>query len=169
MQIIDHVPNQINAQYLREQYAVNLYAVSSVLLDSVKSHTIPGKIVCLFSGAERVPGADVYIEPAMFKDSRQDWPGQTIFVDPSRTDLLNLTLTRSKIDNLLIINSVWFSQYQHWTVIKNRVLEFQSYARKLIVTIPLDRFDWNRLRYSTAQIAATMGAEIIENSLLICR
>jgi hypothetical protein len=46
---------------------------------------------------------------------------------------------------------------------------FNTLVEHTIVTIPLTRFDFNRLKQSENDIATLMRADILDRTLVICR
>jgi hypothetical protein len=92
-----------------------------------------------------------------------------MFVDPSAPDLVCYAIKKIKPNNLLIINSAVFIGYRNWQDIKQDLDNFKQFVDQIIVTIPLIRLDFNRLKYTNLQIASLLNGVVVDDTVVICR
>lgn len=169
MQILTKVPNSINQEFVHEQFHSSLYDIPTVVLDYVGQQLNSGTTLVLFSGGHRLHFDATYIEARMFSCANINWQKDTIFVDPSNTKLLNYIIEKKSPDNLLILNSVVFIKYRDWQDINNDINHYKKYCNKIIVSMPLTRFNFNRLKYSNEKIADIFNGTVIEDTVIVCR
>ena len=169
MKILTKIPNTVSQDYATEQFNMCLYSLSDNVLTEVTCNLLPGPTVCLFSGGHRLPFASKYLEPKMFSHAEVKWQPQTIFVDPSNTDLLFYSLKKIAATNILILNTNIFIQYRTWQQISKDLDVYKKYTSRVIASLPIERFDFNRLKYTAQDITALLGGVLIDNTVIICR
>jgi len=169
MKILTKIPNSVSQDYATEQFNMCLYALSDNVLTEVTRNLLPGPTVCLFSGGHRLPFVSKYIEPKMFSHTKVKWQPQTLFVDPSNTDLLFYTLKKISASNILILNTSIFIQYRTWQQISKDLDIYKKYTNRVIASLPIERFDFNRLKYTAQDITALLGGVLIDDTVIICR
>lgn len=171
MKILTKIDSNISLDpdHAKEQYNFNLYQLLPAVLDSVRANVIPGSTVVLFSGSPRFDFDATYIEPKMFSQCDIAWKPNTIFIDPSQTEMLDFTLKKLAPTNLLILHSVVFMQYRQWHEIHSDIKKYKNFAERVIVSLPLDRFEFHRLKYTSQDIAKLLGGSVIEDSVVVCQ
>jgi hypothetical protein len=169
MKILAKIPNTTNPEYLNEQLLSTLYPLSDNIVKYINSQLGTGNTVVLFSGGFCLPWVATYIEAKMFQLADVKWKPNTLFVDPSQSELKNHVIKCLKPQNLLILNTNIFLKYRPWHEIDKDIDYFKTTAGKVIVTAPLTRIDFNRLQFSNQDIASMMKATILEDTLIICR
>lgn len=169
MQILSQVPCDVDQAWAAEHFNSCLYPVSSQVLDEVGSNMLPGAAAVLFSGGHRLDFDATYIEPKQYKHTVLDWKPRTVFVDPDRQDLLFYALGKMQVTNLLIINTNIFLRYRHWQNIADDINHFRTMVNRVIVTMPSQRFDYNRLRYDLGTMAKMLHGRVIDDTIIVCR
>ena len=169
MQILNNVPSNTNIKYVKEQCLCNVYPVSDTITDNIKNKLLPGVSVILFSGGYRLDFDGIYIEPKMFKQAELPWQQGTIFIDPDDQHLLEYTLKKLNISNLIIVHSTVFVKYRKLDVICQHIAHLKGFAKQVVVSIPINRMDFNRLRYSNKDIANNINATLVEDGIIICQ
>jgi len=169
MKIISKISSTVNSLFGIAQYDSTLYAVSPAVLSYVTEKLNPGKTLVLFSGGNRFDLDATYLEPKMFSCLDINWKPNTIFVDPARQDLILYSIKKINPDNLLILNSGVFMNYRSWQEIKHELEQYQQCAGRVIATLPLTRFDFNRLKYTNQQIAEHLNGTVIDSTVVVCQ
>jgi hypothetical protein len=169
MKILSSVPNTVNPEFVSEQLEYTLYPLSPTILKKVNDLIDGSSTLILFSGNYRLPWSSVYVEAKMFELAAVPWKPNTIFVDPSQPQLIDCIIKHHRPQKLVILNSNIFLQYGSWTSIMSNIDHYNTLVESTIVTIPLTRFDFNRLKYSNSDIANLMRADILDETLIICR
>jgi hypothetical protein len=105
----------------------------------------------------------------MFKHTDINWSSNTLFIDPSKQNLLDYTLKKINPTNLLVLNSATIINYKTWGEMKEVVNHMSQFTPNLIVSIPTQRLDFNRLKYSNTNIAELLGGTIVEDTIIICQ
>lgn len=169
MKILNSIPPKVDTLYAKDQCLHSIYHVPNAVEETVKNKLISGKTVILFSGGFRLSLNGQYIEPKMFEDADLPWQKGTIFIDPSNKQILEYTLNKLDISNLVILNSTVFIKYRSWDKIQNDINKFKHFTKQVIVSIPVDRMDFNRLKYSNEAIASKLKGTLIEDNIIICQ
>jgi hypothetical protein len=169
MKVLSTIPTDINPKFVTEQLFSTLYPLSTDIINRVESLLDPGTTVVLFSGGFCLPWPVNYIEARMFQSANVDWKPNTMFVDPSQASLLEYVLKKLNPTNILILNSAVFIKYRSWEKIQHDVDCYKNIAKKVIVTLPITRFDFNRLKYSAHDIAKILKAELLNDTVIICQ
>jgi hypothetical protein len=168
MQIVSKIPENISKQFALEQYWTGVFPISADVLDYVKK-IISKDTIVLFSGSPNLSIEGVCIEPSMFSHLSIKWKNNTIFVDPKNQSLLHYVIKKQKSKQLLILNSNIFLQYRSWIDIQKDINVFTNIVNQVIVTIPVNRFDFNRLQFSNTEIATKLGGVIVEDTIVVCQ
>lgn len=169
MRTISKIPDHIDQEWAAAQYDSCLYPISSTVLGQVEDNLLPGTCAVLFSGGRRLNFDAVYIEPKQYNKIELDWQPRTIFVDPSKEDLLLYIIYKLKITNLLILNTNIFIRYRPWQKIADDVARFKTVAERVIVTIPQDRIDFNRLKHDLDWVSLSLHGRVVDGTIMICR
>jgi hypothetical protein len=169
MKVLSQIPCSIDQQWARAQFDTCLYPISLLVLQQVSNLMLSGTCAVLFSGGHRLHFDATYIEPKQYQQTSVPWKPRTVFVDPSQQDLLFLVLRKMKTTNLLIINTNIFLRYRHWQSISDDITQFRTMVDRVIVTIPSQRFDYNRLRYDLPTIAQKLQGRVVDNTIIVCQ
>jgi len=160
--------NIVDPDFIADQYRSGLYDISDDVVFQVKSKLVPGTTVVLTSGSFRFDIDAVYLEPKYLSQCRLNWHQNTIFVNHENHTLLEYTLKKINPANILVLNTAIFIQYRNWTSIDADIKRLKQFTSQIIVTIPIDRFDFNRLKYTNQSIAEKLNATIVKDTLLVC-
>lgn len=171
MKILAKISSDISSNLIhaQQQYESNLYDISDTVLQYVTTQLVTGSTLVAFSGGPRLNFLANYIEPKMFSHIDVDWQPNTIFVDPSQCDLLHYVIKKLAPTNLLILHSTIFMQYRPWQEIYKDITHLKNFTEKIIVTLPLCRFDYNRLKYSATDVADLLGGVIVDDTVVVCQ
>lgn len=169
MQILNSVPFIINPAYAKDQCLHNVYQVSETITNSIKNSFLPGNTVILFSGGFRLDFDGTYIEPKIFKEADLPWQKNTIFIDSDNQQVLEYTLKKLNISNLAIVHSTVFLKYRTLDKIYQDIVRLSNFSKKVLVSMPTTRMDFNRLKYSNQDIADKFNGTLIEDSIIICQ
>lgn len=168
MRVVSKIPEIISDQFALEQYWTSVFPISASVLSYVKK-IVSEDLVILFSGSPNLPIEGICIEPNMFSHLDINWKNNTIFVNPTNQLLLQYVIKKQKSKQLLILNSNIFLQYRSWIDIQKDINVFAKLVEQVIVTIPVNRFDFNRLQFTDTEIAAKLGGIIVEDTIVICQ
>jgi hypothetical protein len=105
----------------------------------------------------------------MFSHIDVNWKPNTIFVDSSHSDLLDYTIKKLSPTNLLILNSTFFIRYRPWQDISRDIKRLKKLTKKITVTLPLCRFDYNRLKYTAMDIADLLEGVLVDDTVVVCQ
>lgn len=169
MKILSEIPQVIPKTNLLEQCNSSFYAISKNLELHINKLTYNQSNVFLFSGGHRLNFDGVYIETKVFSEANVNWQANTKFIDPKDDKLLAYTIKKLNPDNLLILNSAIFIQYESNNLIQEKIKYFKTLTKKIIVSLPINRFDFNRLKYTHQDIAEKFNGIIIDDTILICQ
>jgi hypothetical protein len=169
MKILSEIPPLVNDKFLIEKYESTLYPLSNKVVDYVSELIIESNTVVLFSGGNRLNFDATYIEPKMFLKADIQWKPKTLFVDPSRTQHVNYVIKKLNPTHLLILNTNMFIRYRLWKDILGDIQHYKKLADKVVVSLPINRFDFNRLKYTDNMITNMMGGTLIDNTIIICQ
>jgi hypothetical protein len=170
MQILSEILPLRRKEFIVDQYKSTLYPIPQAVLDYVTNQLLPGNTVVLFSGEHRFNLDATYIEPKFLLPLTTSTRNtKIIFADPGNTELLAYTLAKLQIKNLLLLSNATFIRYRNWQEIKNDIDYLKKYTKQLIVTLPITRFDFNRLKYSNNDIAVKLGGVLQEDTVIICQ
>jgi hypothetical protein len=171
MQILSEIIPITDRKIFIDQYQYSLYPISNSVIKCVTDNLLPGKTVILFSGHHRFNFDAVYIEPTFLSTiAHPKQNSKIIFANQSDTKLLNYILKKMHVTNLLVLNTASFIKYRSWQEIKNDIYQLKELAEQVIVTLPLNRFDFNRLKYSSDDIATKLGGVVLDNTVVVaCR
>ncbi len=164
MKILSDIPP--NDTFLAEQYESTLYSLPNSVLEYVKSLLNPGQTVVLFSGSSRLNFDALYMESNFFSKSSVKWHPETIFVDPKSNTAIEYAIKKLNVENLLILNSTLFIKYRSWKKIFDDIQNYKKISKKVIVTLPINRFDFNRLKYSVNDIAKMLNGIVLDDTII---
>lgn len=171
MKILTKIHSEIssNPEHAKAQYEINLYAIPSTVLSCVYNNMMPGSTAVLFSGGPRLDISATYIEPKMFSHCNIDWKPDTIFASSSQPDMLDYVIQKLAPTNFLILHSAFFTRYRPWQEIAADIKKYKTFAKKVIVTLPLFSFEFHRLKYSSVDIANLLGGVVVDDTVIICQ
>lgn len=169
MEILTKVPDAVSQSRPIEQFQSCLYDLPATVATEVSNKLLPGSTVILFSGGHRLSYNATYIEAKMFSHCDLEWKPNTLFVDPANSKLLMYTIQKIAPANLLILNTSIFIGYRHWQEISKDINNFKTVSQQVIATLPIERFDFNRLKYSAQDITNLLQGMLIDNTVVVCR
>lgn len=170
MKILSEIPpNIVNNEYALEQYWSNIFPLSTEVFEYVNELVVGDNNVVLYSGGPRLKFNATYIEPVGFSHLSIDWPQQTLFVDHHNKVIVNYTIKKLNPKNLIILNANLFIRYRLWSDILQDIQDFKKIAERVIVTIPISRFDFNRLKFTTEEIALKLSGVLMNDMIVICQ
>ena len=171
MKILSKIHSEISSdpEHAKEQYEINLYTIPSTFLNYVSDNLDSGSTAVLFSGGPRLNFSATYIEPKIFSHCDIDWKPDTIFASPSQPDMLDYVIQKLAPTNLLILHTAFFIRYRQWQDIDADIKKYKTFSKKIIVTLPLSRFEFHRLKYSAADIANLLGGVIVDDAVVVCQ
>jgi hypothetical protein len=168
MKILSEIPPVISEEFALEQYWSSVFPLSLKVIDYVTDLINSESTVVLYSGGPRLNYDAIYIEPAIFSTLPVAWNQKTLFLDPKNKILLNYTIRKLNPKNLLILNSNIFIRYRLWNEILLDIQNYKNMAEKVIVSMPVNRFDFNRLKFSIKDITKELNGQIIDNTIILC-
>jgi hypothetical protein len=67
-----------------------------------------------------------------------------------------------------------YSIFKEGDILKNPYVQHdiennKTFSKKIIVTLPLSRFEFHRLKYSAADIANLLGGVIVDDAVVVCQ
>lgn len=143
------------------------------VLDHVKKLLQPGPTVCMFSGSWRLVLPATYLELRQFKHSQITFHPQTLFVEPNETKLFELTLSRLRPVNLLILHNDWWTAHLPVDQLIKKLTELCPYVRaqqgQVVCTLPLIHLNFNKLKYSNHDIAAQFDGAVVHDSMILVK
>ena len=167
MQVVQH-PSFLNS--LRHTYNLSFYPISKTVTDHVKSLLRPGPTVVLFSGGWQLDFDAMYLELNSFQNVNiPNIPKNTFFVNPANTTLIHKVLADVGAENALFLHSAMFCDYQPVGQLVEKMEQYLNCVPQVILTIPVIRTDFNRLKYSCEDVAQQYYAEYVEDSFIIKR
>lgn len=169
MRIISEIPLDVTKDYAIDQYWSNVFPLPPAVTDYVGQLIDNQDAVVLYSGSPRLTFNATYIEPTVFSTLPVQWHQQTLFVEPKNKILVNYTLKKLKPKNLLILNSNIFIRYRLWSDVLHDICDFKNIAERVIVTMPILRFDFNRLKFTEQEITSKLGGTLIDETVIVCQ
>jgi len=170
MQILSETQIVTDQAYVFDQWQSSLYPVPDSVIDWVSNHLLDGQTVVLFSGEHRFDFDATYIEPNLLSNIKKQYRHpNVIFADQNKPVTLNYALKKLNIKNLLLLNTAHFIRYRHWEEILVDIQHLKQYSDRIIVTMPILRFDFNRLKYSNQDIATKLGGVLLDDTVVICQ
>jgi len=92
----------------------------------------------------------------------------TYFVEPNNTKLFDKVMHDINAENILILHSGFFCNYQHIHTIVEQLKSYQRFCPKqIMLSIPQERVNFNRLKYSANDIAQQYQAQLVDNCFII--
>ena len=168
MKILSEIPSVITEEFASDQYWSSVFPLSPGTVDCVDKLINGESTVVLYSGSPRLNYDAVYIEPVIFSTLPVTWQQKTLFIDPKNKILLNYTIKKLNPKNLLVLNSNIFIRYRMWDEILLDVQNYKKIAEKVIISMPIHRFDFNRLKFSVDDIAKKLNGQIIDDTVILC-
>jgi hypothetical protein len=170
MQVLDKIPEVIDHPFIFDQWHFSLYPVPKTVLDWVNNNLLTGNTVVLFSGEHRFNFDATYIEPNFLSSvNKPRRNSKVIFANQNNQITLNYTLKKLNVTNLLLLNTAHFILYRPWQKILSDIDDLKQFCERIIVTIPVTRFDFNRLKYSHHDIANLMNGMYLDHTVIVCR
>jgi hypothetical protein len=83
--------------------------------------------------------------------------------------MLDYVIQKLSPTNLLILHTAVFMRYRTWQEIDQDIKKYKNFTKKIIVTLPLSRFEFHRLKYSAADIADLLGGVIVDDTVVVCQ
>lgn len=167
-----------SAEVRTQRFKSSVYNISAPVIKFVQEKLQPGKTVVLFSGSWRFDFDATYLEASFFKDNTMSLSPNTYFVEPVGLDIRPNTSSDYKIfneimyniaaQNILIIHSALFCNYQSMDVIINRMKMYQQFGPKqIILSVPTSGVHFNRLKLTANGVAQQYQAEIVDDSFIL--
>jgi len=158
-------PNSVN-----QRFEKSVYDIPSAVVDCVESLLLPGATVVMFSGAWRFKLDAFYIESNTFKNHTLALPEKTYFLDSENTALVNKIIHSIKPTNIAFLHSGFFCNYQSLNTIIDNMNQYRVYQPKqILLSIPQNRIDFNRLKFSVDDIVMQYQTKLIEDSFILQR
>lgn len=169
MQIISKIPASIDKKYALEHFWTGVFPLPKTVADYVAGLIDNESTVVLYSGSPCLSYNAIYIESAIFSTLPVSWHPNTLFIDPKNKSLLNYTIKKLNVKNLLILNSNIFIRYRVWNEIFNDIQNYKKIAERVIISMPIHRFDYNRFKFSEESIAKELGGILLDDTVIICQ
>ena len=155
---------------VNQRFEKSVYDISSAVVDCVESLLLPGATVVMFSGAWRFALDAFYIESNTFKNHTLSLPKKTYYLDSENAKLIDKILHSLKPVNIAFLHSGFFCNYQSLNTIINNVNQYcVCQPKQILLSIPHNRVDFNRLKFSVDDIAQQYQTKIIEDSFILQR
>ena len=171
MKVIQHYSDSTfldTTKVVTEQFQKSTYNISTDVIEFVKSKLHFGNTAVLFSGRWRFDFDAVYVEHKIFKNNSISLKEKIYFVDPTDIKLFDNIMYDINASNILILHSAFFCNYQPMDKIIDKMKKYQKFnPKQIILSIPHQRIHFNRLKYSTSDIAAQYQIEIIDDSFVV--
>jgi hypothetical protein len=170
MRVLTEIPSVLaNSDYAIDEYWSSVFPISADVLNYVGGRITGNNTVGLFSGSPKLRFDATYIEPFVFSTLPVTWHKNTIFADPKNKKLLNYTIKKLNPDTLLILNSNLFIRYRVWSDILQEIHDLKKLAARVVVTVPMLRFDFNRLKFTEQEITSKLGGILLDNTVIVCQ
>ena len=171
MKIIQHnTPTEYHQHIVDRLCKSSVFPISEKVVAKVHQMLQPGPTMVLFSGGWRLNIDATYLEVDGFKSvAVAQTKKKTYFVDINNTKLLLKILNDSRTKNILFLHSGMFCNYKHIAELITSMDQWAINDAQVILSVPTIRTDFNRLKYSCADIARQYSAEYIEDSFIIKR
>ena len=167
MKIVQHTVSDAMAQHY---YNVSVYPMSTAVSNHIKSLLQPGTTAILYSGGWRLDFDAEYLELNTYQTLNiPNIPKKTYFIDPKNTESIHKVLCKIDAKNVLFLHSAWICNYQSLDKVIASTDKFLLYGAQIILSVPAIRTDFNRLKYSCADIAQQYSAEYVDDSFIIKR
>lgn len=161
-----------NQEVLDQRFQRTVYAMSSGLLEHVQSLLLPGNTVVMFSGSWRFNLDATYLEAKVFQKTKLPIHQRTWFVEPDNSELFNKVLEQLAPKNLLLLHSGFFCNYESLDQIMIKISLYQQLINtgsQIILTIPQNRVDFNRLKYSCEHVSQNLSIDFFNDSFIVQR
>ena len=159
-----------SSNIVNQQFKKSVYDIPSAVIDCVESLLLPGATVVMFSGAWRFALDAFYIESNTFKNHTLALPEKTYFLDSENTALIDKIMHSIKPINIAFLHSGFFCNYQSLNTIIDNMNQYRVYQPKqILLSIPQNRIDFNRLKFSVNDIAMQYQTKLIEDSFILQR
>jgi hypothetical protein len=97
-------------------------------------------------------------------------PKKTYFLDSENTALIDKIMHSIKPINIAFLHSGFFCNYQSLNTIIDNMNQYRVYQPKqILLSIPQNRIDFNRLKFSVNDIAMQYQTKLIEDSFILQR
>jgi hypothetical protein len=157
-----------NAEITAERFQKSVYNISTTVTESIRSRLNPGKTTVLFSGSWRFDFDAIYLEAKIFSNSTILSNKKTYFVEPNDTKLFNKVMHDIRASNILILHSGFFCNYRPLDEIIAHMKQYwQFHPKQIMLSVPQERINFNRLKYCADDLAEQHQAEIIDNCFIV--
>lgn len=171
MKVVQHYSDSTflnTTRVVTERFKKSTYDISQDVIESVRSKLLAGDTVVLFSGGWRFNFDAIYIEHKIFENNTILSKEKTYFVDPTDVKLFDNIMYDINASNILILHSAGFCNYQPMDKIIDKMKNYQKFnPKQIILSIPHQRIHFNRLKYSTSDIAQQYKIKTIHNSFIV--
>jgi len=169
-------PNQADVR--TQQFQTSIYHISNNVIEFVQSRLHAGNTAVLFSGGWRFDFDATYLEAKFFEDTAISLKENTYFVEPIVLDIRPSSVADAELHdkvmyntnaaNILILHSALFCNYQSMDTIIDRMKRYQQFhPKQIMLSVPHERVNFNRLKYSVNDIAQQYQADVVDNSFVI--
>ena len=171
--------NFVNKVDVRTQrFQASIYHISNNIIECVRATLQTGNTAVLFSGSWRFNFDATYLEAKFFEDTTISLKENTYFVEPIGLDIRPSCVADEELHdkimhninaaNVLILHSALFCNYQSMDTIIDRMKRYQRFhPKQVILSVPHERVNFNRLKYSANDIAQQYQTEIVDGSFVI--
>lgn len=169
MQILSEIPTIVSDSHALDQYWSNTFPLSVGVINQVNELIIGDRTVVMYSGSPRLQFDATYIESPVFANLPIAWHQKTLFIDHKNKNLINYVIKKLQPSTLLILNANNFIRYRLWSDILHDIQAFKKISNQVIVTMPIDRFDFNRLRFTEEEIVLKLNGILVDRTVVICQ
>ena len=171
--------NFLNSAEVRtQQFQTSVYNISTSLVEFVQSKLHAGTTAVLFSGHWRFNFDATYLEAKFFKDTKITAKEKTYFVEPiglgirpnhiADVELHDKIMHDTNATNILILHSALFCNYQSIDIIIDRMKSYQQFhPKQIVLSVPYQRVNFNRLKYTAADIAQQHQLHLVQDSFIV--
>lgn len=153
---------------VNQRFEKSVYNISTEIVNYIESLLLSGPTVVMFSGAWRFALDAVYIESNIFKNHTLALPSKTYFLDPQHTVLIDKIMHSIKPTNIAFLHSGFFCNYQSLSTIIDNLNHYWKYQPKqILLSVPQNRIEFNRLKFSVDDIAQQYQTQVIEDSFIL--
>ena len=153
---------------VNQRFEKSVYDMPSAVVDYIESLLLPGATVVMFSGGWRFAFDAIYMESNAFKNHTLALPKKTYYLDLENTELTDKIMHSIGPINIAFLHSGFFCNYQSLNTIIHNINQYRVYQPKqILLSVPQNRVDFNRLRFSVDDIAQQYQTKIIEDSFII--
>lgn len=142
------------------------YPVSARVLDHVQNISPHQDITWLFSGSWRLPFASRYIELRCFRHANVGWHANTLFLEPEESTTYHYMLAKLRIKTLVILHSDYWVSHKPIELLMQELKDISCWSDQTVLTVPIKHTNFNKLKYSTADICQSFNASVIDDCFI---